>query len=109
MTLLHVTKFDMGKAQRKIKKKIASAIIGAMAETDADYEFIAKRLGDKPENIEAWLVGLIAGETKALDGASDLLLAMGCEFDFSIRRYEEPIRPQAALGDAEGAAQSAAA
>lgn len=85
----------MDKAKRKMKKKIASAMIAAMAETDADYKFIAKRLGDTPENIEKWLVGLIAGETRAMDEVSDLMLAMGCEFSFTLRRYEEPIRPQA--------------
>jgi hypothetical protein len=90
----------MDKAKRKMKKKIASSMIAAMAETDADYAFIAKRLGDTPENIEKWLVGLIVGETRALDEVSDLMLAMGCEFSFGLQRYEEPVRPQMALGEA---------
>lgn len=91
--ILRVTEMDMARARRKMKRKIASALIAAMAETDADYKFIATRLGQDAEEIERWLVGLISGDSKCGDEASDLLLALGCEFDFSIRRYQEPRRP----------------
>lgn len=104
--ILRVTEMDMARARRKIKRRIAAAIITAMAETDADYEFIAKRLEQTPAEIEKWIVGLIAGETKCMDEVSDLLLAIGCEFDFHLQRYQEPIRPTA---PAEQSAETAAA
>lgn len=94
---LHVTKFDMDKARRKNKKKIASLLIMAMAETDADYEFMASRLENTPAKIESWITGLITGKTLAMDEVSDLMLAMGLEFEFSIQRYQEPLRPQKAV------------
>jgi hypothetical protein len=84
---------DMAKHRRKTKKKIAVALITAMAETDGDYAFIAKRLGETPENIKQWIVGLIDGETRAMDEVSDLLLALGCELNFGLRAYQEPMRP----------------
>ena len=92
--ILRVAETDMARARRKMKRKIAAALITAMAETDADYAFIATRLDDDPTKIEKWITGLISGETRAMDEVSDLLLALGCEFDFSLRRYEFPMRPQ---------------
>ncbi len=91
--ILGLAETNMARARRKLKKRIAAAIINAMAETDADYAFIAKRLRDKPAKIEAWITGLITGRTKDLDEVSDLLLAMNCELEFGLRRYQEPRRP----------------
>lgn len=87
--ILRIAETDMTRARRKSKKRIAAALITAMAETDSDYEFIAKRLGDVPGNIEKFIAGLIAGETRCyMDEVSDLLLAMGCEFEFRLHRSE---------------------
>lgn len=93
--ILGVSTSDMARHRRKMKRRIAASIITAMAETDADYEFIAKRLGEKPETTKGWIVGLIDGESKCMDEASDLLLAMGGEFIFKLEPYREPIRPEA--------------
>jgi hypothetical protein len=90
---IRLSDLDMTRARRKLKRKVAAAIITAMAETDADYEWIATRLEQKPAEIERWIVGLITGETKCMDEASDLMLAMALEFNFSLQRYNEPLRP----------------
>jgi hypothetical protein len=92
--LLRLTEIDLGRARRKLKKKVAAALITAMAETDADYEFMGKRLGDTPENIEQYIVGLISGKSKCMEELSDLLLALGCEFSFGLHQYQLPARPQ---------------
>lgn len=91
--ILRVADTDMARARRKMKKRIAAALITAMAETDSDYQFIAIRLGDESDKIEKWITGLIAGDTRCLDECSDLLLAMGCEFEFRLHAYQEPLRP----------------
>jgi hypothetical protein len=96
MEPLRVTELDMARARRKMKKRIAAAIITAMAETDADYEFIGKRLTMKPAKIEKIIMDFIAGADSDIDQVSDLLLAMGCELTFQLRRYEEPTQPQQA-------------
>lgn len=96
MTFVKVTEFDMERARKKNKKKIAAHIIMAMAESDADYEFIAKRLESEPSTIEKEITGLITGRTLAMDEVSDLMLAMGLEFAFEIQRYKEPLKPKAA-------------
>ena len=90
---LRLTDLDMEVARRKLKRKIAAAIISAMAETDADYEFMAKRLRTTPDKVAKEIDGFIRGETKAMDEASDLALAVGAELSFGITRYEAPRRP----------------
>lgn len=102
--ILGIDDFDMARARRKLKRKVAAALISAMAETDADYEFIAKRLRDKPAHIEKWITGLITGETRAMDEISDLCTAMGVELTFGLKRYEAPERPK----NEQPAAQAAA-
>lgn len=92
--VLGIGEMDMARARRKLKRRLAAALITAMAETDADYEFIARRLRDKPEKIERWIAGLITGETKALDEVSDLALALHVELVFSLQRYQRPELPK---------------
>jgi hypothetical protein len=91
--LLKVGDFDMTKARRKLKKKLAAVIINAMAETDADYDYIAARLRMDSAKVEKEICGLITGQTKALDEVSDLMLAMGAECVISLQSYQEPVRP----------------
>lgn len=84
---------ELEKGRRKIARRVAAQLVLAMAETDSDYAFIGMRIEQDPREIERWLMGLVSGQTKDLDTLSDLLLAMGLEFEFSLRRYAEPMRP----------------
>lgn len=101
-TTLGITEFDLGCARRKFKRRIAVALITAMAETDADYEFIARRIREKPERIEKWIAELITGNTTTMNEASDLALAMGAELTFGLARREAPKRPNEPEASTEG-------
>lgn len=88
--------FDMNAARRKMYRRMAACIISAMAETDADYDFIATRLEVNTSKVKSWIDAFIAGTgaDKAMNEFSDLLLAMGCEPNFQLHPYRQPVRPE---------------
>lgn len=73
-------------ARRRMARKIAAAIVGAMAECDFNFTQIAARLGKTEKDISAWMSRLFDGDGSGaqMDHLSDILLAMGCELDFQI-------------------------
>jgi hypothetical protein len=74
-------------AVRRLCRSMASAIVQAMADTDTSLTAIAFRIRQKESTVRDWLQKLIDGECSGptLHNISDILLAMGCELDFSVR------------------------
>ncbi len=74
-------------------RRVAAAIITAMAETDTGIDVIAARLGKKSEAIKVLIDRLIAGQSASLDKISEILWAMGCELAFSLTPAKIPHEP----------------
>lgn len=86
-------------AQRRFARKIAAAVIQAMAETDCNFTQMAARIGRTEKEITGWIAKLMDGDGSGtmLDHVSDMLLAMGCELDWHIvKAVEIPFRKQEA-------------
>jgi hypothetical protein len=74
-----------------------------MAHEDASYADIARRVGRREDEIEKWMGRLIAGDGSGatLDFISDMLIAMGFEIDWTIRRLKKVGLPDAMQPQAE--------
>lgn len=85
-------------ARRRMARKIASAIVSAMAECDFNFTQIAARIGKTEKDISGWMAKLFDGDGSGaqLDHVSDILLAMGCELDWKVvAAVPIPFRPVA--------------
>lgn len=73
-------------ARRRMARKMAAAIVLAMAETDYSFAQIGPRVGRTEAQISDWMRKLFDGDGSgaALDHVSDILVAMACELDFHL-------------------------
>ena len=81
-----IPKVELERAHRKLSRRVASCIVRAMAETDTSISDIAARLGRDENRVLAKLVEFIMGDGGSLDWISDMLLACGCEADWSVQK-----------------------
>ena len=74
-------------ARRRLARRIAAAVVTAMAETDTSFEQMAQRLGMRTDTLlRSWLFTLADGSTDvAFCRVSDLFLGCGCERTLSLR------------------------
>lgn len=86
---LPLVEFALKQARRKTCRRVASALIRGMAETDSGFEFIAMRLGKSEQEIEQWMFSMVRGNARDLNEVSDLALAMDLEIEFSLRQYQQ--------------------
>ena len=73
--------------RRRLARRIAAAVVTAMAETDTSFEQMAERLGMRTDTLlRSWFFTLADGGTDvALSQVSDLFLGCGCELTLSLR------------------------
>ena len=83
-----IPKEQLDRACRALCRRVASAIIHAMAETDTSVTTIAYRLGKEAHEIQKQIDMLICGESLTLENISDILFALDCEVHFSLVRRE---------------------
>lgn len=82
-----IPKEELEAARRRLKRQVASMMIGAMAETDAGFELLGERLGTAPASLRRWIYRMIEGKGEDLNAISDLALAMECRVEFSLMRF----------------------
>lgn len=75
---------ELDRARRTTCRRVASAIVKAMAETDTSRKQIGDRVGGEPDDILAVVIRLTDGEPVALDKVSDIFVAMGVELTMSL-------------------------
>lgn len=75
---------EIDRALRQTCRRVASALIKAMADEDVSFAEIAKRLGRKEKTVGRWLRTLIAGRPIDLDHVSDMCTAMDCQLVYSV-------------------------
>ena len=85
-----IPKAELQAACRRLCQRLAAALLRTMADADATFGLIDKRLGKKPGASQAMLYRLAEGRAVRLREISDFTWAMGCELDFHcISRREE--------------------
>lgn len=72
---------ELEAARRKLKRKLAAAIIRAMGEADMSYGDIAEKIGRSERSVRSFVQDLIDGRGKSMDAISDIALAMDAEMD----------------------------
>ena len=77
-------------ARLRLKRKIASVIMYAMAESGLSVEQLEHRIRRPQGFTWRFLRGLMKGTNSALNDISDLLLAMDCELEMNLRTLELP-------------------
>lgn len=75
---------------RVMCRRLAAALVRAMADTDTSLEDIAIRTGHSKDRVRRFIKALIDGKSQqnGLDMMSDFAGAMGCEVEFTVRRPE---------------------
>jgi hypothetical protein len=86
---MNISDEKLKSARRKTSRRVAAALIAAMAETDIDYEEMGIRLGEKPETIRKWIIDFVDCKSKDLDLLSDLCLAMNAEVNFTLHSWRK--------------------
>jgi hypothetical protein len=84
---------DLERARRKMKRRVVSALIRGMAETDVGFDLIAVRLDAPETKYRQWVMKMIDGTAKEMDDISDVATALGVEMEFSLNRYTPPDPP----------------
>lgn len=95
---------ELDRARRKMCRRIAAALVGAMAETDTGFDTIAARLGRSEASCRAFLRSMIDGTPprNGLDLMSDFAFAMGCEIEFRVVKRTVPPVDAAGEGKSDG-------
>ncbi len=75
------------RARRTTARRLAAALVAGLADTDATFEIIGRRIGRDSETVRHWLYDLIDGKTEGhcLDQASDFALGLGCMLEPSVQ------------------------
>ena len=84
---------ELDAACKRLCRRCAAAIIGAMAYTNTDIDVIASRLGKQPQTIRRTLNRLIDGLPVKLDAISDITSAMGCELKLTMTTEQNSAAP----------------
>lgn len=79
MSALAIPEEILAAGRRRLKRKAASMLAMALAESGHDTSIIDTRLGQKPGWAISYFVALIEGKTTDLDILSDLCCALGVE------------------------------
>jgi len=87
-------------ARRRLARRIAAAVVTAMAETDTSFEEMAQRLGMRTDiPLRNGLATLVDGGTRIpFDHISDLMTGCGYELTFGLRA-SHPIQGEEATAD----------
>lgn len=75
------------RARRLLTRRVAAALMAAMAETDSSFEQMAHRLGMKSDVLlRSWFHSLVDGDSKnvPLDVISDMFLGCGVQLSHQI-------------------------
>jgi hypothetical protein len=83
--------------RRATARRAAACILQGMAMREAEFEFIADRVG--AHDVRAWLIALADGDTKdGLRHLSDMALALELRLEFSVVPYDGvPIETREAM------------
>jgi hypothetical protein len=79
---------EIAAARRTLCRRSAYAILYAMTETDSSFEYLAERTGRSVDSIRRNFMKLASGDGGAMgfEFLSDILLAMGCEPRFELKK-----------------------
>lgn len=94
---------ELDRACRKMCRRIAAALVRAMAETDTDFATIAARTTRSEESLRSFIRALIDGKAprNGLEMMAIFAVAMECEIEFHIVRREAPDTPPIAPAPTE--------
>ncbi len=84
-----IPKKELDKAVRVLCKRIGALLVTTMAELDADFAFMAMRLGWDTKAVRQKVHALLEGKQLSLDDISCLFISLGVTLKFSLRDKEE--------------------
>lgn len=99
----------INRERRQLVRRIASALLSAMADSDRGFKQIAKNIKCPEERVRKAVYSMIDGKSVRLDLISDIALGMGYELRLGITELSTYAKPDAPattnIGDGKASTQ----